>query len=111
MLRNLEVSNLAFTELADFVLRCTRACFQSYPCEHDFTQTLVGDPDHLYFGHFWMRVQELLYFPRINILSAADDHVLRSACEVNVSVLAHHAEISRVQPTFAIHCPRRRLRL
>src|SRR5208282_3761259 len=56
MLRNLEVGNLAFTELADFVLRCTLAGFQPYPGEHNFTEALVGDSDHLHFGHFGMRI-------------------------------------------------------
>src|SRR5271165_4696357 len=110
MLRDLEIRNLPFTEFANLGLRGTLACFQTDPCEHDFTQTLIGNPDHLHFRYFWVCVQEFFHFPRIDILPAADDHVLRSAGEVNVSLLAHDADITRMQPALAIDCARGRLR-
>src|SRR5207244_4278619 len=54
--------------------------------------------DHLYVGDVRVGVEELLDLARVDVLSAADDHVLDPADDVHVAVGAHHREIPGVHP-------------
>ena len=40
-----------------------------------------------------MSVEEIFYFPRVDVFSAADDHVLDPADDPAVAVLINHANV------------------
>src|SRR3954469_25306486 len=58
-----------------------------------------------------MREKERLHFGGINILSAANDHVLGSAPDMEMPVLAHDSQVAGVQPALAIDSFRSGLRV
>src|SRR4051794_16496431 len=69
-----------------------------------FTPPLVGDTDHGDFADFRMLEQELLQLARIDVLAAADDHVLQPTFHRAIATRVHRAEIAGVQPAIGIDC-------
>lgn len=59
---------------------------------------LVGDADHLHVGHRRVSEEELLQFARIDVLAAADDHVLAAPDDPHVAVVVHHRQVAGVHP-------------
>src|SRR4051812_19479857 len=59
---------------------------------------LVGDTDDLGIDDVGMGVEELLDLARVDVLAAADDHVLDAAGDLHVAVLVHDGEVSGVHP-------------
>src|SRR5581483_7025745 len=75
---------------------------------HSFSILLIRNANHLHIGNPGTGVQELLDLARINILAAADDHILGAAGDFAIAVLVHGGEITAVQPTVIINgAPRR----
>ena len=63
---------------------------------------LVGDADHLHVLDVGVGVEELLDLARVDVLPAADDHVLDPADDVAVAVLAHLGEVAGVHPAVGV---------
>ena len=68
---------------------------------------LVRHAHHLDVGDLRMGVEELLDLPRVDVLAAADDHVLDAADDLDVAVLAHHREVTGVHPAPRVDRPPR----
>ena len=49
-----------------------------------------------------MGEQELLDLARVDVLAAADDHVLDAADDVGVAVVVHHRQVAGVHPAGAV---------
>src|ERR1700738_4238036 len=49
-----------------------------------------------------MRVEELLDLARIDVLAAADDHVLDPPNDADVAVLVHRGEVAGVHPALLV---------
>src|SRR2546430_199820 len=59
---------------------------------------LAGHADHLHVADRRMPVEEFLHLARIDVVAAADDHVLDAAHDVQIPVLVHRCEIAGVHP-------------
>src|ERR1700733_3709559 len=59
---------------------------------------LVRYAKHGHVADRWMRVQDLLDLSRVDVLAAADDHLLEPALDPVVPALVRRAEIAGVQP-------------
>ena len=72
-------------------------------------ERLVGHADDLNVLDLRVRVEELLKLLRIDVLSAADNHVLQAARYLVVAVGRAAGEVSRVEPAVLVDGRRRRL--
>src|SRR4029077_11820361 len=70
---------------------------------------LGGNPDHLHVRDIRVAVQELFDLARIDVLAAADDHVLDPADDVDVTVRVHRGQVAGVHPAGGIDGLARRL--
>ena len=59
-----------------------------------FAHPLVGHAHHVHVGDLVVVVKELFELARINVLAAADHHVLQSALVVKVAVLVHSHNVT-----------------
>ncbi|MNW03047.1 hypothetical protein D3C71_1989280 [compost metagenome] len=50
---------------------------------------LARDADHLHIRHRWMREEKLLQLTRVNVLTAANDHVLVAPGDAHVTLFIH----------------------
>ena len=64
---------------------------------------LVGDAVDLDVADLGVGVEELLDLARVDVLAAADDHVLRPARDPDVPVLVHDREVPGVQPALLVY--------
>ena len=70
---------------------------------HDLLAVLlVGDADHLHVGDFRVRVDELLDLLRVDVLAAADDHVLQPAGDAVVALGRPKREVAGVKPAVGV---------
>src|SRR3954470_2704652 len=70
---------------------------------HDlFAVALVRHADHLDVGDVGMGVEELLDLTGIDVLAAADDHVLDPPDDIDVAVVGHHCLVAGVHPARAV---------
>lgn len=53
-----------------------------------------------------MGIEKFLYLAGIDIFTAADDYITGGASEVQASILAHHAQVTCVQPAIGVASPR-----
>ena len=81
-----------------------RFCTLPYPDPHHqfLAVLLVGHADHLRVDDVWMAVEELLDLARIDVLAAADHHVLDPAGDREIAVLVHHRDVAGVHPPVAV---------
>src|SRR5690606_20537755 len=63
-----------------------------------FAEFFVLDPYHGCFGHGWMLVQQFFDFARVDVVATAEDHVLLTADDVQITVFVEVANIARVEP-------------
>src|SRR6266498_3159839 len=87
VVRDLEQRDLAAAEFLQLVLVELGALLEDDPGADRLAVALVGDADHLHVLDRRMRVQELLDLARVDVLAAADDHVLDSADDVDVPLV------------------------
>ncbi len=64
---------------------------------------LVRDTVDLHVRDIGMGVEELFDLPRVDILAAPDDHVLRPAGYPDVSILVHDRQVSGVEPAVLVY--------
>ena len=96
--RDLVVGDLALAEGADLLVGRGLAGMQLDPGADRLAEARVGHANHLHVQHLRMPVEELLDLARIDVLAAADDHVLEAADDVDVALLVHRREVAGVHP-------------
>src|SRR6266851_2190513 len=69
----------------------------------------VGYPEHRRVGDRWVSVEQLLDLARVDVLAAADDHVLEAPLNAAVASCVHRAEVTSVQPSLGIDGRTRRV--
>src|SRR5579883_219269 len=95
---DLVVGDLALTELLDLLRRGALALAQLDPGADLLAVLRIGHADHLHVLHLGMAVQELLDLAGIDVLAAADDHVLQPADDVDVAFGIHRREVAGMHP-------------
>src|ERR1051325_1184535 len=75
-----------------------RSVVQPDPRTDLFAVLVIGHANHLHVAHLLVGVQELFDFTGIDVLAAADDHVLEAAGDRHVALIVHHGEIAAVHP-------------
>src|SRR5579872_4088621 len=56
------------------------------------------------FEHRGMGVENLFDFARVDVLAAANDHILETTDNAHVALGVHHSEIARMQPAAGVDC-------
>src|SRR4051794_12067515 len=87
--RHLVVGDLALAVLPHNVRVERTALAGDHERGELLTEALVGHPHDLHVGDVRVAVEELLDLPRVDVLAAADDHVLRAADDLDVAVGVH----------------------
>src|SRR5262245_42359703 len=93
------MGNLATTVVLDLLLRERGAVPKANPGADLFPVAKVRQADDVHVGDGWMRVQKLLDFTGIDVLAAADDHVLDAASDAVIAVGSALRQVTRPQPT------------
>src|SRR5580700_5079501 len=100
--RDLVPRDLALAEVADLVLGQGGVGARDHPRHQLLAVALVGHADYLDVGDVWMGVEELLDLARVDVLTAADHHVLDPADDADVTVLVHRREVAGVHPALLV---------
>ncbi|MNT80346.1 hypothetical protein D3C72_2197900 [compost metagenome] len=82
--------DLAVAEGADLFHGAAFAIAQPYPRAQLLAILGVRHADHLHVLHLGMAIQEFLDLARVDVLAAADHHVLHPADDVAVAVIVQH---------------------
>src|SRR5262249_45096087 len=101
------MSDPASAERLDFILCQICPLFGADPCGNLFAHSLVGQANHLYICHIGMCIEEFLNLARINVLAAADDHVLDASGDAVPSVCGSRSEVPGVEPPIGRNCTSR----
>src|SRR5262249_437184 len=96
--------DLALAEGADLLGIRRLAVAQTNPGAELLTVTRAGDGDRLDILDLGMTVKELFDLARINVLAAADHHVLDAADDVAIAFVVERGEIAGVHPSGSIDC-------
>src|SRR6266446_7985548 len=100
--RDLVMGDLALAERADLFGARRLAVAQTNPGAELLAVTRVGDADHLNVPDLRMAIKELLDLARIDVLAAADHHVLDPADDVAVAVRVDRREVAGVHPAGSV---------
>src|SRR5947209_9847463 len=84
--RHFIMSNLALTEHLQFILGKLLTGLDLHPCHDLFTVLDIRHTNHLHVADLGMGVQELFNLTRVDILAAANDHVLNTSYDVDVAL-------------------------
>src|SRR3546814_10580666 len=95
--------DLPLAELPDLILAGGFVGMQRNPGAKFLAQIGTGHTEDLHFPHFRMAVEELLDLTRIDVLAAADHHVLHATDDVAVTLFIEDRQIARVHPAAGIH--------
>src|SRR5215210_5923610 len=100
--RDLVAGDLAVAVPGDRVAVDRGVAARDDPGHQLLAVALVGDADDLHVGDVRVAVEELLDLARIEVLAAADDHVLDAPDDPQVALLVHHRKVARVHPARAV---------
>ena len=90
--------NALGAEAAHLVFGQRRPLPKLDPHRHLLPKLFIGHAKDLGLLDGRMGVEELLHFLRINVLTAANDHVLQAADDLHVAFLIHDRELAAVEP-------------
>src|SRR5699024_8612992 len=93
VLRNLEMGNLVLAVGTQRALVDFLAGVQLHPGDDLFAVLFIRYANHLDIGHGRMGIQEFFDFARVDIFTAADDHVLAAADDLDVSLSIHFRQV------------------
>src|SRR5699024_4948037 len=97
--RDLEVGELAGAEFAHFLgAERVEPLLEDHPRHELFAVLLIGHADDLDVADGRVVVEELLDLARVDVLAAADDHVLDAPGDVDVAVIVHDRKVTGVDP-------------
>src|SRR4029077_5054176 len=91
--RDLVMGDLALAEGADLFGARRRAVAQTNPGAELLAVARVGDADDLNILDLRVAVEEFLDLPRIDVLAAADHHVLDAADDVAIALVVERGEV------------------
>lgn len=96
---DLEVGDLALAEGLQ-VLSGDRCCIrcQLHPGDQLFAVFVIGDAGYLHFFDGRVGVEELFDFFRVDVLTAADHHVLDAANDLDVALFVHGGQVAGMHP-------------
>src|SRR5262249_21457112 len=77
-----------------FLLSYCHARTQGNDCLDTFAPQWVGNANHCYFIDRRVLEQNLLYFPWIDIIAAANDHIFLTVEQVEVALCIHRTDIA-----------------
>src|SRR5450432_179865 len=100
----LVVSDLVAAMGADRVLVELRPGAKNDPGAELFAVPFVGHTDHLHVLDVWVPMQELLDLAWIDVLPAADDHILDTADDAAVAIIVDGCEVTGVHPAVGVDC-------
>src|SRR6266481_82696 len=100
--RDLVVRDLPVTEAANLVGRQRLAGSRPDPCAEFLAVTIVGDAEDLNIQDLWMTKEKFLDLARVEVLTAADHHVLDAADDVAVALRIDDGDIAGVHPATGI---------
>ncbi|MNP19888.1 hypothetical protein D3C76_1124410 [compost metagenome] len=75
---------------------------QPHPGHDLFTVLAARHANHLHIGHRRVGEEELLQLARVDVLAAANDHVLAAPDNTHIALLVHHRQVAGVHPAFLI---------
>src|SRR5512138_2848800 len=101
--RHLVMRDVSPAKGANFLFARGRTRLEAKPRADLFAILLVGHADDLHFLHDRMRVEKLFDFARIDILAAANDHVLQTSHDIDVAVLIHDRKIAGAHPPVRVY--------
>jgi len=99
------------TELRQFLLGDLMPRLDLDKSDGHFAPVAIRNPDDRSSHDGGMGVENVLDLAGIDILAAADDHVLAPALNAAISVLVETPQIAGVKPAFGIDCRSRRFRI
>src|ERR1700722_17814822 len=67
-----------------------------------FAIATIGNTEGLHLGDRWVGKEKLLDFPRVNILAAADNHILQSSDNIAVTLFVDRRQIARMHESRAV---------
>src|SRR5579884_2940528 len=92
------MGNLALAELADLLRGGLLAGFELDP-GHDLLAILgVRHANHLHIADLRVRVEKLFDLAGIDVLAAANDHILDAPDDVDIALLVHGGQVSGMHP-------------
>src|ERR1700676_2900611 len=94
----LVVRNLSAAEFTDLFLRDGHAAPQPDARAYRLAVLGVGNTHDGDVEHRRMAIKIFFDFPRINVLTAADDHILQAADDIAIALCVDHREIAGVHP-------------
>src|SRR5712691_10328590 len=97
------MADLALAELAQLLLSGLLSLFGAHHGQKFLAKELVGDTEYLHIGDFGMANEEFLDLAWIDILTAANDHILEAANNVDIALCIHCCQVPAMQPTIAIN--------
>src|ERR1700722_3408361 len=100
--RNLVVGDLSLAEQADFFRAEGFAGTHPDPGAELFAISIIRNAEDLHVLDLWMPIQEFLDLPRIQVLAAANHHVLDAADDVAIALVVDHAEVAGVHPAAGV---------
>src|SRR5262249_26876225 len=99
---DLVVRDLAVAERAHFLRRQILARANPDPGAQLLAIAVVGDAEDLHVLDLRMTIEEFLDLARIEVLAAADHHVLDAADDVAIALVVDGGEVAGVHPALGI---------
>src|SRR5438067_1535733 len=96
--RDLVRGDFAPAEGHQVVIRDPGTLARLHPGHDFFAVALAGHADDLDIAHVGVGVQEFLDLARIDVLAAADNHVLDAPDDVDVALVVHGRQVTGVHP-------------
>src|SRR5262245_33463947 len=102
-LRDFVAADSGLAIFADFVWSDLFALFRPNHRADLFPHKFIGEAYDLRLGYLRVAHQEVFDLRRVNVLAAANDHILHAPDDVDVTVGAHHRQIARMQPSLFVN--------
>src|SRR5512136_1997194 len=100
---DLVIGDPSLAECAHLVFRHLRPLPENDRRHYLLAVLPVGDPVNLHIRDLRVGEEELLDLPRVDVLAAADDHVLDPAGDLAVTVLVHYRQVAGVKPAVGVY--------
>src|ERR1700688_1057066 len=100
--RDLVVGDLALAEGADLLGGQRLARANPDPGAEFLAVAVVGDAEDLHVLDLGMAIEEFLDLARVEVLAAADHHVLDAADDVAIAFGVDHGDVARMHPAIGI---------
>ena len=89
MTRHLEMCDLIGAIVLDVLFSQSMACVQLNPGTDFFAHLRISNTEDLYFRYRRMLIKKLFDFSRVNIFTAADDHIFNTPDNFHIPTIIH----------------------